>query len=208
MNRYDAVVFDLDGTLWDSTDTCLAAWAEVLAEVPEVSSPVTRDQIQGVFGLPHSEIGDRLLPFLPPDRRAEVLARCEGRENAVIRRQGGVLYEGIGEVLADLGSRYPLFLVSNCQDGYIEAFFAFHGLAGAFQDFESAGRTGLAKADNLRLVAQRNSLTRAVYVGDTQGDQKAAREAGMAFIHARYGFGTAPGAEVSLGSPRELGSLL
>ncbi len=37
---------------------------------------------------------------------------------------------------------------------------------------------------------ERNSLDRAVYVGDTQGDLDASDSAGVPFIHAAYGFGT------------------
>ena len=29
--RYDSILFDLDGTLWDSTDAVAASWEEALA---------------------------------------------------------------------------------------------------------------------------------------------------------------------------------
>ena len=40
------------------------------------------------------------------------------------------------------------------------------------------------------MVVERNSLDRAVYVGDVQGDYYAAEEAGIPFIHAENGYGT------------------
>ena len=91
--------------------------------------------------------------------------------------------------LAALSARCPLFLVSNCQDGYIEAFFQAHGLGRYFTDYENPGRTGLPKADNIALVAERNGLRRPLYIGDTQGDYDAASKAGVPFLHAAYGFG-------------------
>ena len=36
---------------------------------------------------------------------------------------------------------------------------------------------------------ERNSITKAVYVGDTMGDYIAAKDAGIDFIFASYGFG-------------------
>ena len=93
------------------------------------------------------------------------------------------------QTLAALSARCPLFLVSNCQDGYIEAFFQAHGLGRYFTDYENPGRTGLPKADNIALVAERNGLRRPLYIGDTQGDYDAASKAGVPFLHAAYGFG-------------------
>ena len=49
---------------------------------------------------------------------------------------------------------------------------------------------GLVKGDNIRKVVERNYLTKAVYVGDIQGDYDASMQAGVEFIHAGYGFGT------------------
>lgn len=45
-----------------------------------------------------------------------------------------------------------------------------------FEDIEMSGRTGLDKGKNIRLLMERNHIGQAVYVGDTKGDEKAARE--------------------------------
>jgi len=36
---------------------------------------------------------------------------------------------------------------------------------------------------------ERNKLLKPVYVGDTEGDLKASRYAGIPFVYAKYGFG-------------------
>ena len=59
------------------------------------------------------------------------------------------------QTLAALSARCPLFLVSNCQDGYIEAFFQAHGLGRYFTDYENPGRTGLPKADKMEFIVQK-----------------------------------------------------
>ena len=96
------------------------------------------------------------------------------------------------ETLQALAKHYKLFLVSNCQDGYEIPFLNFPGLEGLFCDHETAGRSGLSKAENIKLVCSRSGLHHPLYVGDTAGDMAAAREAGVPFVHAAYGFGTVP----------------
>ncbi len=102
---------------------------------------------------------------------------------------GGRLYDNVEEVLKVLSSKYKLCIVSNCQSGYIEAFFEYHKLDKYFIDYENPGRTGLSKGENIKLVMERNQLVSPVYVGDTLGDQEAAEFAGVPFIYAEYGFG-------------------
>ena len=66
----------------------------------------------------------------------------------------------------------------------------FYNLDKYFVDFECPGRTGLPKAENIKLVVERNNLKHPVYVGDTQGDANAAKGANVPFIYAQYGFGS------------------
>ena len=58
------------------------------------------------------------------------------------------------------------------------------------EDIECYGNNLLQKDENIKLLAQRNCLTDACYVGDIQSDYDATVKAGYKFIHARYGFGT------------------
>ena len=71
----------------------------------------------------------------------------------------------------------------------MQAFLDHYEFRKYFDDIEMAGRTGLSKGENISLVIQRNQIEKAVYVGDTAGDQEAAELAGVPFIYAAYGFG-------------------
>jgi phosphoglycolate phosphatase len=93
--------------------------------------------------------------------------------------------------LEKLSARYPLYIVSNCQDGYIEAMFAVHDLQKYFRDYECSGRTGKAKFENLKSIVERNHLQQPVYIGDTKTDQVSCCKAGIPFIYASFGFGEA-----------------
>lgn len=116
---------------------------------------------------------------------------CVVEQCPYLAKHGGILLGKIEETLRELQKKYKLFIVSNCKSGYIEAFLEAHQLSQYFTDFECPGGTGLLKADNIRIVMERNQLTNPIYVGDTSGDGMAAHEAGIPFIYARYGFGEA-----------------
>lgn len=114
------------------------------------------------------------------------------------------LYPGVREGLKTLAQKYPLFIVSNCQEGYIENFLSRFSLESYFKDFESLGRTGATKAHNLKSIVERNQLRKAVYVGDTEGDQRAAMEAKLPFWFVSYGFGQSSGSVLTFSSFDEL----
>ncbi|WP_311202006.1 HAD family hydrolase [Aquibacillus koreensis] len=189
MVKLDSIIFDLDGTLWDSRNTIVNAWNKVVSREKQLETPITTDDLKQVMGLPYDEVGRRLLPDLEQDKQQKVLNACCEMENEYLRRYGGDLYETVEESLKLLFEKYQLYIVSNCQDGYIEAFYTYHKLEKYFQDYENPGRTGLSKAENIKLVMERNALSDPIYVGDTKGDQQAAKEVGIPFVYASYGFG-------------------
>lgn len=184
-----AVIFDLDGTLWDATERIRETWNGVFARTPGVELRMTRADVCGLMGKTMWEIGETLFPRLSREESQAILDACSEAEIACLRERGAILYDGLEDTLRALSERYGLYIVSNCQCGYIETFLHAHRLERYFADIEMSGRTGWPKGDNIRLLMERNQITRAVYVGDTAGDQRAAAQAGIPFVYAGYGFG-------------------
>lgn len=183
------IIFDLDGTLWDSSEQVAVAWSETLASRPETDRLVSRADLQGYMGKTLEAIADLMLPELEPKLRYEIIRECCDNEEIYLRKHGGALYPDLENELKRLEEKYLLFIVSNCQSGYIETFLDWTGFEKYFADFECPGGTGLGKGENIKIIMERNGLDSAVYVGDTQGDSDSADFAGIPFIHAAYGFG-------------------
>ena len=108
----------------------------------------------------------------------------------------------------ELAKKYPLYIVSNCQVGYIETFLETMDLKEIFLDFEDYGRTGLPKGRNIQILMERAQLDDAVYVGDTQGDYEATVLAQIPFIFAQYGFGEVKEATLQIQNFSQLLSLV
>ena len=184
------IIFDMDGTLWDSAANVAESWNLAIKQDGSVDKKLTEQDIQGVMGKTMDVIADILFPELEKEARMKLLDQCCSMENDYLREHGGVLYPKLEETLSALKEKYPLYIVSNCQSGYIEAFLDHYGFGKYFEDIECYGNNLRQKGDNIRLLADRNGLTEAVYVGDIQGDYDASCHAGVGFIHAAYGFGT------------------
>ena len=190
--RYDSVLFDLDGTLWDATESTAEAWKRTLAlrtfATPTV--PLDAESIKKYMGMTNMELTSVLFPDLEYEVAYNLREEASALENEILRERGGKLYDGVEELLVELVARgLKLFVVSNCQAGYIEAFLAVHGLERYFTDFECSGNTGRSKGENVLDVISRNGLASPVFVGDTSSDLKGAAFAGIPFIYARYGLG-------------------
>lgn len=202
-----AVIFDLDGTLWDAAEAIAPAWNAYL-KGRGIQLRMSPDDCRACCGKTLPEIAAMLFPAAEPAWREAVIEGCCDAECVPLAREGGRLYPGLEEVLETLHRDYFLAVVSNCGLGYIEAFFSGNRTGRFFDDYENAARTGLSKGENIRLVMERNGIERAVYVGDTEGDRQAARRAGVPFIHAAYGYGQVRGADFTLRQLRELPQIL
>ncbi|MEG0307195.1 MAG: HAD family hydrolase [Clostridium sp.] len=188
-NKIDSIIFDLDGTMWDSSEQIVDTWNHVRLRYKEIRNEITVEDLKGVMGLQIKDIGKKFFPYLDEEKQAEILKYCCKSECEYLSEHGGKLYDNLEEILEKLSKIYKLFIVSNCQEGYIEAFLHAHKLDKYFIDFEHPGRTGLTKGENIKIVIERNNLKNPIYIGDTDGDCKAAKFAGIPFVYAKYGFG-------------------
>ncbi len=201
----DGIIFDVDGTLWDCTEVVAARWSRLFAGEPDLNGlSLTGADLRKLFGKPLAEIGAILFHGLPDERQAELLEKCYIEENLALEQNPPAPYEGVETVFRELSGQYPLFIVSNCQSGYIEQFLKSTGFAPYITDHLCPGDTGLLKADNIRLIAERHHLTSAVYVGDTALDCDSSREAGVSFVFASYGFGQAENPDAVIAKPLDL----
>ena len=206
--KTDGILLDLDGTLWDAVEGVLVAWNEVIVRHPGLRPPLTAEELRGYMGLPMDEIARRMFPRQTEGEQAQLMDACCQREHEYLAVHGGRVFDGVEQTLAQLSRRFPLCIVSNCEDGYIQCFLQVTGLGKSITDFESFGATGLSKGENIQLVARRNGLQAPIYVGDTAGDQQAARQAGVPFVFAQYGFGQAHQPDHTIGSMADLPGLL
>lgn len=184
------IIFDMDGTLWDSSEGVAISWTEIVNKEYDKERMITAEDIQGVMGRTMDKIADALFAELSKEERMSLLRKCCDYENEYLREHGGVLFERLEDTLGKLQDNYDLFIVSNCQAGYIEAFLDHYGFWHYFKDIECYGNNNLPKSENIKIIVERNLLEKAVYVGDIQGDYDATMAAGLPFIHAAYGFGT------------------
>lgn len=189
MKKIDSIIFDLDGTMWDTRDDVAQIWNEVLLRY-NMKADLTGEKVGSCMGMSYKEAMDILLENVPEETRDIIMEECSSIEvEKISERDGGKIFDNVEETIKELSEKYKLFIVSNCQKGYIETFLRINNLEKYFTDIEDAENTGLTKGENNKLIIERNNLENPVYVGDTQGDANSAKFAEIPFIFASYGFG-------------------
>jgi phosphoglycolate phosphatase len=207
--NYDSLILDVDGTLWDSTGIVAEAWTKAIKEEGGMELEITADRLKKLFGKTMDVIADLLLPEVESQRRYQIMDACCAQEHQALKENlCNICYSGVISTIKEISKRKPVFIVSNCQSGYIELFLEKTNLGDYVTDIECFGNTGKTKGENIHMLVERNELKKPVYVGDTLGDFEAAKAAGIPFIFAEYGFGQVEDAEISIKEFEELKELL
>lgn len=183
------IIFDVDGTLWDSTEVVAKGYNMVISELGGKYPLVDSEKLMTVFGKTMLGIGRVLFPEETDEEKLALMERCIEMEFVAMDAEHPAAYPGLEDTLKQLVPDYSLYIVSNCPSGYIERFLDFTGLEKYFEGHLCPGDTGKVKADNIRMIVEQYQLDEAVYLGDTLLDKQSSDEAGVRFIHAAYGFG-------------------
>ena len=181
----DALIFDMDGTMWDAVDTYAEIW-NMAFEREGIDRSITRDDLLALIGTP---IDDIMRHFVPADMVEHLLRLIAELVVTELPRLGGKLYEGVQDGIAKLARHYKLFMLSNCDELELPIFVKFAGIESYITDTIAYGNTRLRKAENMRLLSEKYNLQHPVYIGDTDSDCSEAHRAGIPFVWMSYGFG-------------------
>ena len=101
----DSIIFDVDGTLWDSTESVAASWNKAIREHSSLNLTLDPISLSRVFGKTMTEIADTLFSFLNSDERLDLLNICFNEENRYLEDHPGILYPDVAQTLKKLSLR-------------------------------------------------------------------------------------------------------
>ena len=202
-----AILFDLDGTLWNALDTITEAWNKAMKE-HNLKYSFSLETMKSFMGLTPKETAPLAFKDVDLNKGLEYFVLCLNEEIKYLRVHPGKLYEDEEEVLKELSKHYPLFIVSNSDKGYIEDYLNAYDFNKYFKDHVCAGDTDLEKWQNILYIKNKYQLEEIIYVGDTKKDLNESIKAGVKFIHASYGFGEIEEEVLKISKLRELPDLI
>ena len=207
--KLESLIFDIDGTLWDSRALVAEGYNIQLRQENYAHLCVTAEDLRPLFGQTMTAIADVILSEVPLPERYALMQRCMDTENQYLaENECRIGYAGVKETLEALAKQHRLFIVSNAQCGYPELCMDKLGIRHLIEGHLCFGDTGTEKGETILELMRRHNIQSATYIGDTQGDFEATEVAGIPFIFAAYGFGAPNGYAARLDDIRQLPQIL
>lgn len=188
MLQSDSLIFDMDGTLWDNVNSYVISWNEGLQQ-RGYQKQVTRDNILGLMGKEARVMLESILPGATAGEQDLLFDAVIAEYQKLLDDMNPVIYEGVHEGLKQLSEKYPLFLLSNCEEGGLVNFMHHTRTTSFFVDYMEHGMNLKPKHHNLQLLMEKHDLKAPVYIGDTESDSAQSMMAGVPFVFVSYGFG-------------------
>ena len=203
--NYESLIFDIDGTLWDSRQLVAEGYNIQLKQEGYDHLCVDAETLRPLFGKVMTEIADAILGSIEPPERYALMERCMKTENDYLfQNECRIGYPKVKETLEELSKKYRLFIVSNSQCGYPELCISKLGLGDYIEGHMCFGDTGTSKGKTIQTLMEKHNIGSCIYIGDTQGDLEACKEAGIPFIFCAYGLGQADSWDAKIDAIEEL----
>ncbi len=189
-DKINTIIFDLDGTLVDSAPGVISCLSSVFSK-----NNITpkRELNTGSIGPPLADI-IRSSSDIEDDTQLEKIVndfkRCydsEGYKNTNV-------FPGVHEMLLDLSNNnFTLYIATNKRDKPTKLMIDYFSWGDFFSEIYSVDMNDSlfsSKSDMVLQVLHNNKLKpeNVVYIGDTVDDKKSARNAGVGFIYAYWGY--------------------
>jgi len=203
--NYESLIFDIDGTLWDSRALVAEGYNIQLRKEGLDHLCIDAETLRPLFGKVMTEIADAIFSSIAPEKRYDLMERCMDTENRYLfENECRIGYPRVKETLTELAKKHRLFIVSNSQCGYPELCIEKLGLTACIEGHMCFGDTGTSKGKTIRTLIEKHNIGSCIYIGDTQGDLEACKEAGIPFIFCGYGLGSADSWDARIESIEEL----
>lgn len=106
---YDGIIFDMDGTIWDSRETIVKAWNDEL-KAQGIDRVITVSELTGYMGLTMDAIAEGIFPDKKYSETKHIFDKMYERENEYLRKKGAILYPDVISTLKELKKKgYRLF---------------------------------------------------------------------------------------------------
>jgi len=183
------LIFDLDGTLYQTHETTLPALYETCEKY---RLKVTPEEERFLLYTTTADLLERIAPEMSQDERARFYEAFKRREIALVR-ENGRLFDGVRIMLTDFFDRgIPMAICGMGSKDYIDTVLDRCGIRHYF-NYVYPRIDGIGKAQRLRELLDEAGLPpeRCIMIGDSITDLTAAKENGVPFVGVGYGYGGA-----------------
>ena len=176
-------IFDYDGVIADSFDSLLAVCVEAQAALRE-GRPPTADDFRTIENLTFDELGRMI--GIPEDQCTAYAQKVFEIQQTAWRTRP---FPDVVDVIPKLSAGHTVAVVTNSQGRQVAAALDEFGIGAAVTAVEG-GESGKTKADRIRLLQRLHASAggQTYMIGDTIGDIRAGRQAGVRTAAVTWGY--------------------
>lgn len=181
------IIFDLDGTLWETIDATYEA-ANIIVNKHDELKNISKETIIKGMGLGIEENEKNYMPYIELEQGIKYMKEISDKTSEIINEKNINIYNGVTETIKKLSNEYKLGIITNNRDNYAETFLKVSKLEQYFIDYMGAASYNITKGEAIKKMVMKHNEKENYYVGDIKKDQESTIYAGIEFIHAKYGF--------------------
>ncbi|UJF34710.1 HAD family hydrolase [Paenibacillus hexagrammi] len=195
----EAMLFDLDGTLFQTETLLLPAYHATFDELRRLGlysgETPPEERILSSLGMLLEHIWQRVMPEASAEARLEADRLLLHYQTEGLEQGQGLLYEEVADTLTSLHERgIRLFVASNGLEGYVRGVVQAMGIGELFEDLYSAGQYQTrSKVDLVKQLLHRYGIEHAWMVGDRSSDVEAGLKNGLVVAACDYAGFREPG---------------